>query len=218
MLQSLPDTPGARIHELFARLYHFDTMRWLDKMKEKDEDGFFFLFMTHFHRLYEEAAGSCIGNAALRQDSHWRRYQHMTGRSCMSDSIWKHLAIIIIAVHTHVKHDIGIALVRTLNDWTAGDGETPSLDEKSKLFFQSSNGDVFCDATIDFMNFYLREQRGYRRMLLKIFRFLLPRLQFIWWPVMDRWRRHSWEKGMTQWIVQNRPEQQKEITGQWAAT
>ncbi|MEM6475437.1 MAG: hypothetical protein AAF687_04655 [Pseudomonadota bacterium] len=192
-LEDLPDEPGKSVHALFARLYYLDKSLWLTRLERDDPDGFFDEFTRHFFEAYERPLRQCLSNDDLPSGSPWAAYQRLTRRTCMRDGVIRHLVILAAGARAHICGDIGPSLVAAADEFRARGKRIPDNARLREFYFSDANRVVLLRAGLRLIDHYRAENSGYRKVVLGVFRFLFPRMSWVWWPVMRSWRQQSWD-------------------------
>ena len=189
-----PDEPDLRVHCLFARLYHYDTKYWLEKLDQDEDAEFLKLFIARFMDAYFKQVIDVLKQQEGTEIGNWDVYFRRTEKLTMRSNIFSHLLIVVTAFNTHITRDIPEILDQTSKDYENLFGRPIDLERNRILFFDLANRDVFLNALLEFIAFHRTHQSVFRRKTLGFFVKLLGRTSKIWWPVLNGWRASSWAR------------------------
>ncbi|MEP2990445.1 MAG: hypothetical protein ABJN65_04440 [Parasphingorhabdus sp.] len=192
-LESQADEPGLRIHCLFARLYLYDTKHWFNTPVLDEDSEFLKLFVARFMQGYFKQVIEVAKTGEGCGNGSWASYFKRTDKLTMRSNIFSHLVVVVLAFHTQICCDISKALYLSAKDHQALFGRPVELTRNRDLFFHPANRAVFQGALLEFISFHRIHQSVFRRLTLSFFVKILGMTRGIWWPVLNGWRRKSWE-------------------------
>ncbi len=191
--ESQPDEPDVRIHCLFARLYLYDTKNWINTSTLGLDSDFLKLFIAQFIDGYFKQVVDVVRRGDDVDNSQWKKYFKRTEKLTMRSNIFSHLAVVITAFYEHICHGIPDALYQSARDYEDLFGHPIDLSANRSLYIDPSNRDIFLTALLEFMVYHQKHQSTFRSLMLACFANLVRMTTRIWWPILNGWRRSSWE-------------------------
>ena len=183
---ALPDERGKRIHCLFVRLYRETTIQWLAALDRCGNPDFAYRALRHFYDLYQEGVVNRWEAPIASIPRAWRTYHRLARRLTMRSPITSHLLVISLGARAHIRHDLGIAILRAAHEHHENEGVWPDI-QRGDLFGGISE-QVFLQAALDYVDWHRQRQRGWRYSVLTTYATGLRALRSIWLPVMEGWR------------------------------
>jgi len=170
------------IHALFAELYLCETISWLDHLKRDLRPELAYRVIPRFFALYREHVLDRLDRPLAEITPHWRAYHRLSRRLTMLSPISSHLLLISLGAWAHTRFDLGRAICNS---------EMDQCREMDAVFGDLSDA-AFLQATCCYIDRHLARQRGYRRLLLSLYRSGLMLLKPIWLSQFQRWRKASY--------------------------
>ncbi|MCR9139694.1 MAG: DUF5995 family protein [Alphaproteobacteria bacterium] len=195
--EAMADEPGQRIHSLFAGLYWSTTRAWLSFLADHSQPEFAYLVIMRFYDLYREASDVVDQTGTLPH--HWQPYFGLAERQTYTHPISAHLILISLAARAHTRHDLALAVRRAYDDFQHQFGTCPDLTCYRNTVVSPDTDAAFRRAALEYIALHRRRQRGWRRLVLRLYAIGIRALRFVWLPVFQSWRAAAWDDACA-WI------------------
>jgi hypothetical protein len=167
------------IHVLFAELYLCETLSWLDQLERSPQPEHAYRTIPGFFALYREHVLDRLHRPLHEIAPHWRAYHRLARRLTIRSPISLHLLLISLGAWAHTRFDLGRAICEAvLHDGRAAD----------ETMFGSLSDDAFLQATCNYIERHQGRQKGWRRLMLRLYGKGLLVTKPIWLPEFQRWR------------------------------
>lgn len=193
---ALPDRPGQRVHLLFARLYQHTEDAWLRALDSAGAPEFPYMVIRHFAGLYIACVPEMIDAPLARIPPHWRRFHWLARRLTMRSPISMHLLLLSLGARAHTRHDLRTAFMLAAQEHRARFGHYPDFDVMGDFILRALGRKAFVEATEGYIAAHHREQRGWRRLVLRLYLWIVRALRPVWLGVFQSWRRKAWNEAM----------------------
>lgn len=183
------------VHHLFAELYLVTTQRWLADLSQDPDNAFSYRVIRRFMDFYLEQVPGRLHAPLHEIEPHWRPYHWLARQQTIRSPITAHLILISAGVKAHIQGDLGRSIrsieaeMGLLPDES---GRRPHAAQDRLLSLQTDV--LFLDAALAYVSRQHDDQRGWRRLVLKLYRMGLILLKPIWIPVLQKWRRAGYAK------------------------